>query len=211
MLSLTKEALAHHNQLQNNPIPRVKVRAMSGDQIGWYSMGEKPETVLTFPGAFTVGEIVRYQQYEKWVRKAKEGDDRNEILTRTLPSGEKIEFVQVGDIKAVIINVGDIGWLAGHEQKIGTLDQKDIFGVATEAEIPFERASADGKPIDLNDIQPVSIASSVFSDWVSSHLDVSNHFETSDLYCMQPESSSASLASNEWFPEESDQDTKMGR
>ena len=139
MLTLTRDALDHHNQRQNNIIKRVKVRLMNGDQVGWYSLGEEPETVLTFPGAFTVGEIL-CDRYNVWVRKAKEGDNRNEIHTRTLPGGEKIEFVQVGDIKALII---DSHWVAGHEQKIGTLNQTEILGVIMEAEIPLERANTD--------------------------------------------------------------------
>ena len=190
MVTLTRDALDHHNQRQDNPIKRVKVRLMSGDQVGWYSLGEKPETVLTFPGAFTVGEIL-HDQYEMWVRKAKDGDNWNETLTRTFPDGQKIEFVRVGDIKALIL---DSHWVSGHEQKIGTLNQTEILGVITEAEIPLQRANTDANLIDLNDIQPVSISTSVFSDWVSSAPG------TRLLVVSSPPSS---LASGDWFPDES--------
>ena len=164
MLTLTRDALDHHNQRQNNPIKRVKVRLMSGDFVGWHSLGETPETILTFPGEFTVNQVI-HDKYKIWVRKAKEGDDRNNILTRTLPGGEKIDFVQIDDIKALIL---DNNYVAGLERKIGTLNQTEILGLITEAEIPLEQVNTDGNLRDLNDIQPISIGTGVFSDGVSS-------------------------------------------
>ena len=190
MLTLTRDALDDHNLLQDFPITRVKIRLMSGDQVGWYELGEKPETVLTFPGAFTVGEIL-HDEYKTWVRKAKDGDDRNDILTRTLHSGEKIEFVQVSDIKALIL---DSHRVAGLEQRIGTLNQTEILGVSTEAAIPLERTNIDDNPIDLSDIQPTSRGSSVLSDRVSSDR---------RLRFVEIDSWPSSLASHEWYPDES--------
>ena len=187
--SLTLDALAHHNQRHNNPIKRVKIRLFNGDFVGWYSLGEKPETVLTFPGEFTVGEIL-HDEYEKWVRKAKEGDIRDNILTRTLPGGETIDFVQINDIKALIL---DNHCVAGLEQKIGTLDQTEITGLITEAETTLEQVTADGNLMDLNDIQPISVGTGVFSDWVSSE----------GIRRLDVASSPSSLASNDWFPDES--------
>ena len=190
MLTLTRDALDDHNLLQDFPITRVKIRLMSGDQVGWYELGEKPETVLTFPGAFTVGEIL-HDEYKTWVRKAKDGDDRNDILTRTLPSGEKIEFVQVSDIKALIL---DSHRVAGLEQRIGTLNQTEILGVSTEAAIPLERTNIDDNPIDLSDIQPTSRGTSILSDRVSSHR---------RLRFAEVASWPSSLASHDWYPDES--------
>ena len=190
MTALTSDALDHHNLLQDSPITRVTIRLMSGDQVGWYELGEKPETLLTFPGAFTVGEIL-HDEYKTWVRKARHGDDRNDILTRTLHSGEKIEFVQVSDIKALIL---DSHRVAGLEQRIGTLNQTEILGVSTEAAIPLERTNIDDNPIDLSDIQPTSRGSSVLSDRVSSDR---------RLRLVEIASLTSSLASHEWYPDES--------
>ena len=195
MVTLTRDALDEHNLLQDFPITRVKIRLMSGGQVGWYELGEKPETVLTFPGAFTVGEIL-HDEYKTWVRKAKDGDDRNDILTRTVPSGEKIEFVQVSDIKALIL---DSHRVAGLEQRIGTLNQTEILGVSTEAAIPLERTNIDDNPIDdnpidLSDIQPTSRGTSVLSDRVSSDR---------RLRFVEVASWPSSLASHEWYPDES--------
>ena len=190
MLPLTRDALDDHNLLQDFPITRVKIRLMSGDQVGWYELGETPETVLTFPGAFTVGEIL-HDEYKTWVRKAKDGDDRNYILTRTLPSGEKIEFVQVSDIKALIL---DSHRVAGLEQRIGTLNQTEILGVSTEARIPIERTNIDDNPTDLSDIQPTSRGISVLSDRMSSYR---------RLRFVEVASWPSSLAFHEWYPDES--------
>ena len=84
--------------------------------------------------------------------------------------------------------------MAGLEQRIGTLNQTEILGVSTEAAIPLEPTIIDDNLIDLSDIQPASWGTSVLSARVSS--DRRLHF-------VDVSSCPSSLASHDWYPDES--------
>ena len=191
MAALTEDALHRHDLRYMYPhtyCPRVTIRsASSGQVVAWFSIGETPDTIMSFPGKFTVGDVTG-DTSQTWVRRATDGDEKKDRISRTLRGGEILEFVQVEPVKSLVLPDGLVGM---DDQILASFGQTELKGYASKE--AYNHIVEDTPPL-MN------------LDAVDSPESASSLGETSTpkiRITMVRLDSLSSLASEDWFPDAS--------
>ena len=124
--------------------PRVKV-LLSGDIIGFPSLGSTQEDILTFPGYWYVSDALNGYC---WSRKAKEGEIS--YTTRQLEDGSLVGFVEVNHHRSQHMQLYHSNMAPAFEHDLMGLYEQDTMYAVISADGPQPHTNRDVTGMEPN-------------------------------------------------------------